>query len=115
MPELSWQKILVVLVIALIVLGPAKLPEVMRSVGKGLREFRGAMGTITGLSDIGSSSASRAPSEPNYDEPRIDDVHPTHSSDRVSELPPAGLPPAAPPPAAAAQDAPAPRAVGTHR
>jgi TatA/E family protein of Tat protein translocase len=112
MPELSWQKILVVLVIALIVLGPAKLPEVMRSVGKGLREFRGAMGSLSGLSDL---SSPRASSEPNEHEPRTADVHPTHSSERASQLPPAGLPPAAPPPAADAAETPAPRAVGTHR
>jgi sec-independent protein translocase protein TatA len=33
-------ELVVVLVIALIVLGPKKLPEVGRSVGKGLREFK---------------------------------------------------------------------------
>ena len=33
-------EIVLVLVIALIVLGPKKLPEAARSVGKGLREFR---------------------------------------------------------------------------
>jgi sec-independent protein translocase protein TatA len=36
-------EILVVLVIALIVLGPKRLPEVARSVGKGVREFRTAV------------------------------------------------------------------------
>jgi sec-independent protein translocase protein TatA len=33
-------ELLIVLVIALIVLGPKKLPEVGRSVGNGLREFK---------------------------------------------------------------------------
>ena len=33
-------ELVVVLVIALIVLGPKKLPEVGRSVGKGMREFK---------------------------------------------------------------------------
>jgi sec-independent protein translocase protein TatA len=37
-----------VLVIALLVLGPKRLPEVGRSLGQGLREFRGS---ITGHSD----------------------------------------------------------------
>jgi TatA/E family protein of Tat protein translocase len=111
MPELSWQKILVVMVIALIVLGPAKLPDAMRSVGKGIREFKGAMGGLAGLSD---TSPSAAASEPMDDEARMPDVHPTGSNDRASELPPAGLPPAALPPAAAPDPA-APRAVGTHR
>jgi sec-independent protein translocase protein TatA len=36
-------ELLVVLVIALLVLGPQRLPEVARSVGRGLREFRGAL------------------------------------------------------------------------
>ncbi|MGN6378139.1 MAG: Sec-independent protein translocase subunit TatA/TatB [Gaiellales bacterium] len=38
--EPSWEKLLIVLVIALIVLGPKKLPEVGRSLGKGIREFK---------------------------------------------------------------------------
>lgn len=36
-------EIVLVLVIALIVLGPKKLPDVARSVGKGMREFKGAL------------------------------------------------------------------------
>ena len=35
-------EILLILVIALIVLGPAKLPEIAKQLGKGLREFRKA-------------------------------------------------------------------------
>jgi sec-independent protein translocase protein TatA len=41
-------EIILVLVIALLVLGPKKLPEVGRSVGKGIREFRDG---ISGLGD----------------------------------------------------------------
>jgi sec-independent protein translocase protein TatA len=33
-------ELVVILAIALIVLGPKKLPEVGRSVGKGMREFK---------------------------------------------------------------------------
>jgi sec-independent protein translocase protein TatA len=33
-------EIALILVIALIVLGPAKLPDAARSVGKGMREFK---------------------------------------------------------------------------
>ena len=36
-------ELLIVLVIALIVLGPKKLPEVGRSIGRGMREFKGAL------------------------------------------------------------------------
>ena len=114
MPGLGWQEILVVMVIALLVLGPAKLPEMARTVGKGIREFKGGMAGLTGLGDLGSSHASRDEHEPDGDAVRTSGVTPTGSHERASELPPAGLPPAAAPPAAAAQPA-APPASGTHR
>ena len=40
MPNIGVPELLIVLVIALIVLGPKKLPEVGRSLGKGMREFK---------------------------------------------------------------------------
>ena len=33
-------ELLVILVVALIVIGPSKLPEIMRVIGKGMAEFR---------------------------------------------------------------------------
>jgi sec-independent protein translocase protein TatA len=41
--DLSPVQILIVLVIALLVFGPKRLPEMGRSVGRGLREFKSAM------------------------------------------------------------------------
>jgi sec-independent protein translocase protein TatA len=38
--------LLFILVVALLVLGPKRLPEVGRSLGKGIRDFRGAMAGI---------------------------------------------------------------------
>ena len=40
MPSIGPMELIIVLVIALVVLGPKKLPEVGRSVGKGMREFK---------------------------------------------------------------------------
>lgn len=40
MPNVGAPELIVILVIALIVLGPKRLPEVGRSVGRGMREFR---------------------------------------------------------------------------
>jgi len=37
---IGFPELLIVLVIALIVLGPKKLPEVGRSLGRGMREFK---------------------------------------------------------------------------
>ena len=40
-------ELLIVLVIALIVLGPKKLPEVGRSLGRGMREFKDSVSGIS--------------------------------------------------------------------
>jgi sec-independent protein translocase protein TatA len=44
-------ELLVVLVIALIVLGPKRLPEMARNLGKGLREFKQAVSLDPGDDD----------------------------------------------------------------
>ena len=41
--NISPLEMLVLLVIALIVLGPQRLPEMARSLGRGMREFRAAL------------------------------------------------------------------------
>jgi sec-independent protein translocase protein TatA len=40
MPNVGPMELIVILALALIVLGPKKLPEAGRSLGKGLREFK---------------------------------------------------------------------------
>jgi TatA/E family protein of Tat protein translocase len=86
------QEILIVLVIALVVLGPKKLPEMARSLGKGVKEFK------EGINDDDTVDVSADEEE---DEP---------VSARVHELPPADLPPAAeaPEPVVAAEPVAAP-------
>jgi len=44
---IGFPELLVILVVALIVLGPKRLPEVARTLGKGLAEFRRATSDIT--------------------------------------------------------------------
>ena len=44
-------ELIVVLVIALVVLGPKKLPEVGRSLGKGMREFKDSLSNMSGDED----------------------------------------------------------------
>jgi sec-independent protein translocase protein TatA len=44
-------ELLVVLIIALIVIGPKKLPEVGRSLGRGMREFKDSISGATSFDD----------------------------------------------------------------
>ncbi len=44
MPNIGPLEIAIVLVIVLVVFGPKRLPELGKSVGEGIRGFRGAMG-----------------------------------------------------------------------
>jgi sec-independent protein translocase protein TatA len=43
MPNVGPFELAIVLIIALIVFGPKRLPELGRSLGKGIREFRGSL------------------------------------------------------------------------
>lgn len=59
--------LLFVLVIALLVLGPKRLPEVGRSLGRGLRDFRSAMSgddDHAGFMTESTVEAQPAPAEP---------------------------------------------------
>jgi sec-independent protein translocase protein TatA len=51
LPNVGPGELIVVLVIALLVLGPAKLPEAGKSIGKGLREFKDAIAGKTDEED----------------------------------------------------------------
>jgi TatA/E family protein of Tat protein translocase len=54
-------EILIVLIIALIVFGPKRLPELGRSLGKGIREFRGS---LSGDSDDDEQPSRQEPPVP---------------------------------------------------
>ena len=45
MPNIGPLEIVIVLIIALIVFGPKRLPELGRSMGKGIREFKNSLTT----------------------------------------------------------------------
>jgi Tat protein translocase TatB subunit len=78
-------EIVLILAIALIVVGPERLPEVMRTVGKVLRELRLASNTVLHeLTDV-------------LDEPRANVPTPPKSSPQAVQPPPATEPPAAVP------------------
>ena len=44
---LGWQELVIVLVIIMIIFGAGKLPEVVKSLGQGVKEFKQEAGTGT--------------------------------------------------------------------
>jgi len=84
---LGFGEIILVLVVALLVLGPEKLPALAKTLGKGMREFRRAASEFQrGFSDI-EEEANRAMSE----KPVLDSVNseevaiPTAPADTVDQ------------------------------
>lgn len=66
---LGWQELVIVLVIIMIIFGAGKLPEVARSLGQGVKEFRQessggvdslAAATSTGTEPIDSTASTQA-------------------------------------------------------
>jgi sec-independent protein translocase protein TatA len=43
MPNIGPMEIVLILIVALLVFGPKRLPELGRSMGKGIREFKGSL------------------------------------------------------------------------
>ncbi len=60
-PNIGAPELIVILVIALVVLGPGKLPDVAASLGKSVREFRKA---ATEVSDAGKLTPPATPATP---------------------------------------------------
>ena len=56
MPNIGPMEIGIVLIIALVVFGPKKLPDLGHSLGKGIREFKGS---LSGESDEAPAQVAR--------------------------------------------------------
>jgi sec-independent protein translocase protein TatA len=64
MPNIGPLELAIVLVIALVVFGPKRLPELGRSLGKGIREFRGSVSGETPDHEPERTEAIAAPKPP---------------------------------------------------
>ena len=112
MPSLGPAEILVILVIALLVFGPTKMPDIARQVGRGVREFRRVQQHLTGelrdvVSEFDTSSADDTPDIAQASDLglRVDGMTPAAGGDPVPTLPPRFD---APEPQPAQRPAPAP-------
>jgi TatA/E family protein of Tat protein translocase len=62
---LSFAEIAVILALALVVLGPKRLPEIARSIGRGLREIRRASDEVRDVwEDVEAPTRRRGPRSP---------------------------------------------------
>lgn len=94
---LSFWEIAIIMLIALVVLGPSKLPEIARNLGKGLREFRKA---TEEFKDTVSTEMNRP------DPPKYPPYLPPQPEAPAQILPPQASTPASMPPVAAATNPP---------
>jgi sec-independent protein translocase protein TatA len=62
-PNIGPMEMIVVLAIALIVLGPKRLPELGRSLGSGMREFKDSITGATHHEELASSEARETETE----------------------------------------------------
>lgn len=86
---IGMQELILVLVVALIILGPKKLPDVAKSLGKALNEFKRA------TSDIKESlEVNHNPDTVNKSHDALNDTHPaTGAIESASEVAPPSLSP----------------------
>ncbi len=104
MPSLGPAEILVVLVVALLVFGPTKMPEIAKQVGKGFREFRRVQQHLKSeLRDVVAEFDAPS-SSPGVEQQAVPMLPPKEDAAEASDT--SGMPPApAPPSAPAASDA----------
>ena len=69
MPNVGPLELVVVLIIALVIFGPKRLPELGRSMGKGIREFRGSLSGNDDDEDEKPSKPAEIESAQDVDEP----------------------------------------------
>jgi len=69
MPNVGPLELVVVLIIALVIFGPKRLPELGRSMGKGIREFRGSISGKDDDEDEKSSNPAEIEGAQDADEP----------------------------------------------
>ncbi len=89
MPSLGPAEILVILVIALLVFGPDKMPDIARQVGRGFREFRRVQNHLKAeLRDVVSEFDSEAVSSEDQAKESTGTPVPAATGDPVPGFPP---------------------------
>jgi len=64
MPEIGITGLIVILVVALLIFGPKRLPEIGRSLGRGMREFKDSVTGNHEKAELPPSSGDESPPPP---------------------------------------------------
>jgi len=70
MPSIGWQELVVVGVVVLLIFGPRRLPEVGRSMGSALKEFKSGTKEIVEQTSMGAEAVAV---EPHSDAVKVSD------------------------------------------
>jgi TatA/E family protein of Tat protein translocase len=101
-------ELIIILVIALLVLGPGKLPEVGSALGRTIREFRKAASDVKDVTNLDPAKSVSAPAEaPRVTAPVPAPVAPPVAEPTAAAEGPVAVESAAPTPAGTRTDAPA--------
>jgi len=68
---IGWQELMIVLVIVMIVFGAGKLPDVMRSMGQGVKEFKKESSDLDGTIASSSTTEPTTIDRDRRDEPTV--------------------------------------------
>ncbi|MBI5068986.1 MAG: twin-arginine translocase TatA/TatE family subunit [Deltaproteobacteria bacterium] len=101
---LGFGEILIILVLALLLLGPAKLPEAAKQLGKGLRDFRKATDDLKQQFEGELYAEPPRPQRPKLAEPAA--AAPGSPEAAQVAVPPGGVPATGAAPAATAENVP---------
>ena len=84
-PNIGPVELIVILIIALVVLGPGKLPDVAASLGKSVREFRKAASDVTDAAKLDPPAAAPAVTAGTAPAPAATDVSSANTLSGASE------------------------------
>jgi sec-independent protein translocase protein TatA len=76
--QLGLPEVILVLVVALLFLGPKRLPEAGRSLGRGIREFKDGISGNDDSPGTPSQASALNPPQPNYTPPQSYTPPPAH-------------------------------------
>lgn len=90
-PNIGPGELILILVIALIILGPGRLPEVAQSLGKSVREFRKAATDVKDAASLepGQPTTNQASSTASSPAPAPNQLHGSTEPNQLSEGEPA--------------------------